>query len=167
MITKERLTEIIDDLVAWGLDHSEDFYDCLMNAAGMTDEELAELGFVYNYDGEEIENLVELQEKLEKENTRITSPAEVLVFCKENNIDTYAAFVMGACEDAYSGLKESSKKKVSFNNFCHACDEILLDWSGDNKPGLTDIAERVKEYYEEHKKLPCHAWDLDEGYEGD
>lgn len=161
MITKERLTEIINDLVAWGLDHSEDFYDCLMNAAGMTDEELAELGFVYNYDGEEIEDLVELQEKLEKERGTITSPEQILVFCKENNIDTNAAFLAGACECAFKTVKEKkgNKNPLDFDDFCSTCEELWLDWDEMN-PGLTTIADYVAAYYNKHHKLPENVWDI-------
>lgn len=36
----------------------------------MTDEELAEMGFVYTYDGEVDENLVKLQEELQKEQSK-------------------------------------------------------------------------------------------------
>jgi len=70
MINKERLVKIINNLVAWGQDHDEEFYDCLMNAADMTDEELAELGLVYDYHGYEIKSLVKLQKKLEKEQNK-------------------------------------------------------------------------------------------------
>lgn len=70
MISKERLIEIINNLVAWGMDHEEEFYDCLMDAADMTDEELAELGLVYDYYGDEIESLVNLQKKLGKEQNK-------------------------------------------------------------------------------------------------
>lgn len=161
MITKERLAEIIGDLVAWGQDHSEEFYDCVMNAAGMTDEELAELGFVYNYDGEEDENLVKLQKKLEKENTLITSPSEVLVFCKENNIDTNAAFLVGSCECAFKNIKEKKENKnpLDFDVFCSTCEELWLDWDEMN-PGLTTIADYVVNYYNKHHKLPERVWDI-------
>ena len=70
MINKERLIEIIDNLVAWGQDHEKEFYDCLMDVADMTDEELAELGLVYDYYGDEIKSLVRLQKKLEKKQNK-------------------------------------------------------------------------------------------------
>lgn len=162
MISKERLIEIINNLVAWGIDHEEEFYDCLMDAADMTDEELAELGLVYDYDGDEIKSLVRLQKKLEKEKTKITSPSKVLAFCKENNIDTNAAFLAGACECAFHNIKEKkgNKNPLDFDVFCSTCEEIWLDWDELN-PGLTTIADYVVDYYNEHHKLPKNVFDLD------
>ena len=189
MITKERLTEIISNLVVWGQDHNEDFYDCLMSAADMTDEELAELGFVYDYDGEEIKGLVKLQEKLEKQKKKevITSPKQILAICKENNIDTQAAFVAGACECAFQRIKEdhhsekpfhkelidqafwsmehpdkeyqAEYKPLSYDDFCSTCEELWLDWDEMN-PGLTTIADYVADYYNEHHELPEHVWEI-------
>ena len=66
MITKERLIQIIDDILAWGQEHDEEFYDCLLNAADITDEERAEMGFIYDYEGEEIEEIVKLQENMQE-----------------------------------------------------------------------------------------------------
>ena len=69
-LNTESFQEFFGGLIAWGQDHDEDFYDCLMNVLGLTDEELAELGFIYDYNGEEIDSLVELQKKLEKQNKK-------------------------------------------------------------------------------------------------
>jgi len=42
-MTKERLKEMIDSVLAWGADHDEEFRECLVNALDITDEEYKEL----------------------------------------------------------------------------------------------------------------------------
>lgn len=42
-MTKERLIEMIDGVLAWGSDHDEEFRACLLYALGITDEEYKEL----------------------------------------------------------------------------------------------------------------------------
>ena len=69
-LNTESFQEFFGSLIAWGQDHDEDFYDCLMDVLGLTDEELAELGLVYDYNGDEIESLVRLQKKLEKKQNK-------------------------------------------------------------------------------------------------
>lgn len=156
MITKERLTEIIDNLLAWGQEHDEEFYDCLMNAANMTDEELAELDFVYRYDGEEDENLVKLQKKLKKKTKAITSPEQIIKFCKENNIDTYNACIATSCDSAFKDIADSS---LSFNCFCGCCEAMWQD-TPDDSYGLTAIAEQVADFYNSNGRLPEHIKEL-------
>ena len=42
-MTKERLIEMIDGVLAWGADHDEEFRECLVNALDITEEEYKEL----------------------------------------------------------------------------------------------------------------------------
>ncbi len=42
-MTKERLEEIINNVLAWGNDHDEEFRECLINAMDLTEEEIKEL----------------------------------------------------------------------------------------------------------------------------
>lgn len=42
-MTKERLQEILDNILAWGGEHSKEFFDCMLYASGMTQEEMEEL----------------------------------------------------------------------------------------------------------------------------
>ena len=161
MISKERLIKIIDNLVAWGQEHNEEFYDCLMGAADMTDEELAELGFVYDYKGEEDPKLVKLQKELEDNQTVITSPEQILKVCKENNIDTYHAFIACGCDAAFGNVEEKKgcRNPLSYDKFCSACENLWLDWEEEN-PGLSSIADLVVEYYNENHELPEEVCDI-------
>lgn len=42
-MTKERLEEMIDNVLAWGADHDEEFRGNLVNALDITEEEYREL----------------------------------------------------------------------------------------------------------------------------
>jgi hypothetical protein len=42
-MTKERLIEMIDSVLAWGADHDEEFRECLVDALDITEEEYKEL----------------------------------------------------------------------------------------------------------------------------
>ena len=42
-MTKERLVEMIDSVLAWGADHDEEFRGCLVDALDITEEEYKEL----------------------------------------------------------------------------------------------------------------------------
>lgn len=42
-MTKERLIEMIDNVLAWGIDHNEEFRSDLVNALEITEEEYQEL----------------------------------------------------------------------------------------------------------------------------
>lgn len=42
-MTKERLEKIINNVLAWGNDHDEEFRECLINAMDLTKEEIKEL----------------------------------------------------------------------------------------------------------------------------
>ena len=42
-MTKERLIEMIDGVLAWGADHDEEFRGCLADALDITEEEYKEL----------------------------------------------------------------------------------------------------------------------------
>ena len=42
-MTKERLIEMLDGVLAWGADHDEEFRECLVDASGITEEEYKEL----------------------------------------------------------------------------------------------------------------------------
>ncbi len=42
-MTKERLIEMIDSVLAWGADHDEEFRGCLVDALDITEEEYKEL----------------------------------------------------------------------------------------------------------------------------
>ena len=54
-MTKERLEEIIDSVLAWGNDHNEEFRECLLNAMGLTNNEIKELDLT-DYVKEDTEN---------------------------------------------------------------------------------------------------------------
>lgn len=41
-MTKERAIEILDNIFGWGLEHSSEFFEALVVAAGITAEELME-----------------------------------------------------------------------------------------------------------------------------
>lgn len=55
-MTNERLREIIDNVLAWGCDHEEEFRECLLYAMDLTDEEIKELQ-LEDYVREEDEDL--------------------------------------------------------------------------------------------------------------
>lgn len=55
-MTNKRLREIIDNVLAWGYDHEEEFRECLLYAMDLTDEEIKELQ-LENYVREEEEDL--------------------------------------------------------------------------------------------------------------
>ena len=55
-MTNERLKEIIDNVLAWGCDHEEEFRECLLYAMDLTDEEIKELQ-LENYVREDDEDL--------------------------------------------------------------------------------------------------------------
>jgi hypothetical protein len=42
-MTKERLEEIINNVLDWGAEHEEEFRECLIDAMGLTEEEIKEL----------------------------------------------------------------------------------------------------------------------------
>lgn len=42
-LSKKRLLKIIDNVVAWGIDHNEEFRECLLYAMDLTDDEIKEL----------------------------------------------------------------------------------------------------------------------------
>lgn len=42
-MTKERLEEIINNILDWGAEHEEEFRECLLYAMGLTEEEIKEL----------------------------------------------------------------------------------------------------------------------------
>lgn len=57
-VSRERLIEMIDGVLAWGADHDEEFRECLVDALGITDDEY-EILFDENLDtylGEEDED---------------------------------------------------------------------------------------------------------------
>lgn len=41
-MTKERLEEIINNVLDWGAEHEEEFRECLIDAMGLTEEEIKE-----------------------------------------------------------------------------------------------------------------------------
>lgn len=41
-MTKERLEEIINNVLDWGAEHEEEFRECLINAMDLTEEEIKE-----------------------------------------------------------------------------------------------------------------------------
>ena len=54
-ITKERLYEIIENLMAWGSEHSDEWMRCLIKAAGFTEEEITEFDLTSYMEGYEDE----------------------------------------------------------------------------------------------------------------
>jgi len=42
-MTKKRLEQILDNVLAWGAEHEEEFRECLIDAMDLTDEEIKEL----------------------------------------------------------------------------------------------------------------------------
>ena len=42
-MTKERLQQIIDNVLDWGAEHEEEFRECLIDAMDLNEEELKEL----------------------------------------------------------------------------------------------------------------------------
>ena len=60
-MTKERLEEILNNVLAWGGDHDEEFRDCLLYAMDLTDDEIKELE-LENYVREEDEDDEEEEE---------------------------------------------------------------------------------------------------------
>ena len=51
-MTKKRLEQILDNVLAWGAEHEEEFRECLIDAMDLTDEEIKELE-LEEYVGEE------------------------------------------------------------------------------------------------------------------
>lgn len=54
-MTKERLEEVLNNLIAWAVDHDEEFLDCFIYAAGFTDEEKKELELCEETDEDDCE----------------------------------------------------------------------------------------------------------------
>lgn len=57
-MTKERLEEIINNILDWGAEHEEGFRECLLYAMGLTEEEIKELrleDYIYEDDDEDYE----------------------------------------------------------------------------------------------------------------
>lgn len=42
-MTKERLKELLDNILGWGSEHSDEFMQCMVSASGMTAEEAEQL----------------------------------------------------------------------------------------------------------------------------
>lgn len=42
-MSKERLEEILNNILGWGSEHSDEFMECMVSASGMTKEEAEEL----------------------------------------------------------------------------------------------------------------------------
>jgi len=42
-MTNKRLLTILDNLLAWGMDHDEEFRECMLAAMDLTDDEIKEL----------------------------------------------------------------------------------------------------------------------------
>ena len=42
-MTKERLQKILNNILAWGNEHDDEFMQCMVEASGMTKEEAKEL----------------------------------------------------------------------------------------------------------------------------
>lgn len=42
-MTKERLEDIVNNVLDWGAEHEEEFRGCLIDAMGLTEEEIKEL----------------------------------------------------------------------------------------------------------------------------
>ena len=58
-MTKERLEEVLENLLGWGSEHDEDFRSDMLYAMHLTDEEIEELNlqnFVEDSDEEEDED---------------------------------------------------------------------------------------------------------------
>lgn len=86
----------------------------------------------------------------------ITSPEQIIKFCKENNIDTYTACIATSCDSAFEDITDSS---LSFNSFCSCCEEMWQD-TPDDSYGLTAIAEQVADFYNSQGRLPENVEEL-------
>mgnify|MGYP003297010858 CR=1 FL=1 len=42
-MTKERLEEVLENLLYWGIGHNREFMECMIHAMDLTDEEIREL----------------------------------------------------------------------------------------------------------------------------
>lgn len=42
-MTKERLKELLDNILGWGSEHDDEFMQCMVEASGMTKAEAKEL----------------------------------------------------------------------------------------------------------------------------
>ncbi len=57
-INKKRLRKLLDNILAWGCEHDNEFMQCMIEASGMTKEEAKEL---------EVEEFIESEEEDEDE----------------------------------------------------------------------------------------------------
>jgi hypothetical protein len=92
-MTKERLIEMIDGVLAWGADHDEEFRGCLVDALDITEEEYKELfdEDLNAYLGEEDEgdesDDEEDEEELTDEDYEDQFGSEMAIrICRANNI---------------------------------------------------------------------------------
>lgn len=91
-MTKERLIEMIDGVLAWGTDHDEEFRECLVNALDITEEEYkelfdADLGEYLGEDDDEYEEDDDDEEELTDEDYEDQFGSEMAIrICRANNI---------------------------------------------------------------------------------
>lgn len=55
-MTKERLEEVLNNVLDWGAEHEEEFRECLIDAMHLTEEEMTELRLENYVQGEDDED---------------------------------------------------------------------------------------------------------------
>lgn len=130
-MTKERLIEMIDSVLAWGTDHDEEFRSCLVDALDITDEEYKEL-----FD----EDLGAYLGEEDDEDDDSYSYDDAIAYIESKGI---------SCDPAGSAEGE------------YVCDLLDNEYDGWNnrsddayyyKQTLDDIIERTKDYLKELKE---------------
>ena len=95
-MTKERLEQILDNVLAWGNDHDEEFRECLIDAMDLTDEEIKEL---------------ELEEYVREEEEDLDLPTEDEIG-KPSNLETdddFEEYISNYLSDEYGFCVNSFK----------------------------------------------------------
>lgn len=115
-MTNERLREIIDNVLAWGCDHEEEFRECLLYAMDLTDEEIKELQ-LEDYVREEDEEEEEPTQSLTIEYRHKETGLNFVRFNAEDNEEPIQLY----CSDDNMGEKDI---RVSLETLNKEYDEI-------------------------------------------
>lgn len=153
-MTKERVLEIIDNVLAWGNDHEEEFRECLIAAMDLTEAEIKELG-LENYvedeeDEDEEEDYMNIYDKYLAAVDSMRAPGEgqslVAIFDTNGYLHTPDKVLKTETE-----IENYINKEVIPYVFINGieCDGIIHgNWiSGRNYPKSTDVPKKTSDDY--------------------
>ena len=135
-MTKERLEDIIENVLNWGTEHAEEFRECLINAMGLTKEEIKEL---------HLEDYTNISADDDKDKEILNNIAIFLI------VKTALSNDVGPC--TFMDIKEIEEIysiKLSADNYYNLCDTIRRLF-GSTLFDLNDDYD--KDAYEESKDI--------------